>query len=70
MPYRTVRNNSDRPYYLDRAVLDEAVKRFPWKLRHAREHGLNSADLFSWVDLIRAEYWMILKDEEKKGRKL
>lgn len=45
----------------DREALDEAVRRFPWRLRnYARQ------DMYEWLPMILAEYRLILQDRRKR----
>lgn len=58
---------------VDRAVLDEAVRRFPrmiWCVRAAIEAGEDLWLLDSTVEAIQREYRLILADRAKGERKV
>jgi hypothetical protein len=42
-------------------ALDEALRRFPYRLKQWRAHGIPSAELHQLAPLIRAEYRLVLK---------
>ena len=48
---------------IDQAVLEEAIKRFPWRLARMRDGELDA--IAGVLDAIIAEYNRILKDREK-----
>jgi hypothetical protein len=50
----------------DRAALDEAVRRFPYRLKRWRVHGLTSAELHRLVPEIVAEYHRIVEQRRKE----